>query len=688
MLRLQRMLTRRGFLWILAALSILPAALAFGAPGAAAQETPRKSAKPEPPNDEYLRKVIKWNPWFLAAASGDTKTIQDYLTSGTQVNARDTFGRTALYVATAYEHADIVRLLLKAGADPNLPSEDPTWVRTQTALETTQKSGNKEVESALAQAGASMTAPPSLPRKHEEDYPPLYQAIADDSTATLRALLEKGSFLREDTVGAEMDLPHFALNTRRADCFSILLEKGLGPSGAQEERNALLKAAVYHYRATDTQRLLHAGASINTLPEYHLRRVVEKRDKELLWILLDSDMKLTNGVILSAVGTGDVEMVKTLSERSVNFSREAGYTALRIAAVHGNKKMVEYLLEKGVNPKPSGEKGPSLVEAVLRERHEDMADFLVQKGAEPVSEERRNQILHRRLEYTVTTETLASSEALSTGSLANAIDLGRYTLYQVTRKENTPDYPDIQKDRFLVFAESPDRIPVGSADRGLYFMDIQNISTDGDPPRYSWALVLGDDSKTSHEWLKLSWLEPGKIASVQWRTLYSGSGAITDEWTSILLTKGQRVTPIFTWMVNTYGRSGVSYWDTRDQVYSWDSRHRILTIRQTWQSFSGWDPERIRRLVVPEPLNSGMEHDHPRGTETTWRYRLEGEKFHYVGGQKVEKVAGGFPVLDVAEEYGVTIRRLVELNPELKGKVFCAGPVVVSTSISPIDKDR
>jgi ankyrin repeat protein len=40
------------------------------------------------------------------------KTVQDYLTSRTQVNARDTFGRTALYVATAYEHADVVRLLL------------------------------------------------------------------------------------------------------------------------------------------------------------------------------------------------------------------------------------------------------------------------------------------------------------------------------------------------------------------------------------------------------------------------------------------------------------------------------------------------------------------------------------------------------------------------------------------------
>ena len=684
MLRLQRMLTRRGFLWILAALSILPAALAFGAPGAAAQETPRKSAKPEPPNEEYLRKVIKWNPWFLAAASGDTKTIQDYLTSGTQVNARDTFGRTALYVATAYEHADIVRLLLKSGADPTGPHRSG-----QTARDIAAQSGNKQIEALFPKAETEVAAAPSVHTRIEE-LPSFWQAIEDESTPTLRALLKKGSFTREGNLLSGYSVPLRALGRGRMGLYSILLEQGLGPSGTQEEKNTLLQAAAMYRRTQDFQRLLDAGASIACISYHEFQRSIEKRDKVFLRVLLDAGAKPTDGLIYLAVGTGDVELVKLLCERGVSVRTQNSGTLLAVAVGKGDIKMVEYLLDMGADPKAYGERDLTLVEHALSRKREDIADLLIQKGAKPVSEERRTFLLKPARDYTVTTETLVSAQTLSTGSLVSAIDLSEYNLYQVTRKENTPEYPDIRIDRFLVFAGSPDRILVGQLGREEEFYVWERTrNVDGQDLGPGWTGTLRDCPKDDQESVKLAWLEPGRIVIVRWCYRMAGQGGGTEERMAILAVKGNRVRMVLSWGALLYMWGGGGCYTTGNQAWSWDSREKVLSVRYTRKGHSEMDLHTTRRLMVPLSDYSGDEIPRSEGgTETTWRYRLLGDRFEYLGGQQVEKIAGGFPVLDVAEEYGLTIRRLVELNAELQGKVFCTGPVVVSTSISPIDKDR
>ncbi len=54
-----------------------------------------------------------------AAQRGDTATLRALLASGTDVNAADPHGRTALIEAVAGQHVDAVQLLLSAGATPD-----------------------------------------------------------------------------------------------------------------------------------------------------------------------------------------------------------------------------------------------------------------------------------------------------------------------------------------------------------------------------------------------------------------------------------------------------------------------------------------------------------------------------------------------------------------------------------------
>ena len=66
------------------------------------------------------------------------------------VDARDTEGVTILMLASYYGHAEIVRLILDHGADPNLRDR-----RGRTALMRAESGGHTQVVAMLRQSGAN-----------------------------------------------------------------------------------------------------------------------------------------------------------------------------------------------------------------------------------------------------------------------------------------------------------------------------------------------------------------------------------------------------------------------------------------------------------------------------------------------------------------------------------------------------
>ncbi|KAJ3400776.1 hypothetical protein HDV05_000845, partial [Chytridiales sp. JEL 0842] len=60
------------------------------------------------------------NVW-IAAGEGKLDVVEGYLKNGTDPNAHDEFGYTALHAAASYNHTSMIDLLVKYGGNPNIP---------------------------------------------------------------------------------------------------------------------------------------------------------------------------------------------------------------------------------------------------------------------------------------------------------------------------------------------------------------------------------------------------------------------------------------------------------------------------------------------------------------------------------------------------------------------------------------
>jgi ankyrin repeat protein len=98
---------------ILAALCIVGLATIFGGSG-------RASAQVAP----TAQQTARYDGLFAAAQRGDAAGITRLITTGSDVRARDGYGRTPLHVAAYAGHHDAMRALAAGGVDPNALEND------------------------------------------------------------------------------------------------------------------------------------------------------------------------------------------------------------------------------------------------------------------------------------------------------------------------------------------------------------------------------------------------------------------------------------------------------------------------------------------------------------------------------------------------------------------------------------
>ncbi len=104
-------------------------------------------------------RAAKYAPLHTTVVRGDIQAIEDLLAKGTDVNARDEDGYTALFIAALRGHKEVVELLLAKGADINARLDvDAKGAGGWTSLHAASRHDRKSVAQLLIAKGADVNA--------------------------------------------------------------------------------------------------------------------------------------------------------------------------------------------------------------------------------------------------------------------------------------------------------------------------------------------------------------------------------------------------------------------------------------------------------------------------------------------------------------------------------------------------
>lgn len=173
--------------------------------------------------DEARRETILG--FIDAAGDGRLKIVELYLKAGVEINARDQYQQTALYVAAAERQFATALFLLGAGADPNLANEDgrtPLLTSIHSGFDTVnyiRQPQSARLVSALMERGADPNA------RDIDGTTPLEEAARIGDAETIRALVARGANLSTKNNEGETPLD-IAARELRGLAVKALIENG------------------------------------------------------------------------------------------------------------------------------------------------------------------------------------------------------------------------------------------------------------------------------------------------------------------------------------------------------------------------------------------------------------------------------------------------------------------------------
>ncbi len=157
-----------------------------------------------------------------AAHHDDEQLIGELIKSGADVKRENRYGVTALSLACTNGNAPIVELLLQAGADPNAKLRGG-----ETILMTAARTGKLGPVTALIAAGAEINATESRSQTA------IMWAAADGHADVVKALLDAGADFRTPLKSGFTPL-FFAVREGRSEVVKILLAAGAGVNDAMK----------------------------------------------------------------------------------------------------------------------------------------------------------------------------------------------------------------------------------------------------------------------------------------------------------------------------------------------------------------------------------------------------------------------------------------------------------------------
>jgi len=350
-------------------------------------------------------------PLMLAARTGNVSAVKLLIDRGANVNAADEFkGYTALLFAATENQPEVARLLIEHGADVNAPSRrfefgslkeasgGALMERAEggmTPLQYAAREGNVETGQVLIAAGADVNTP-----EPQHAFTPMLIAIYNGKYDFAGLLMEHGARVNDGSLYMAIELRNMDTYTNHpnppetdrtltaTDIVKMLLARGADPNQVFDKKPPQIQ--------TQGTVVVPPGGT----PLY---RAVKAADLTVMRMLLDkganAGLAIKNGgtPLMLAAGGGPpraqedevvdktgradpVEVIKMILDAGadINAVNDQQNTALHLAALRGNDKVVQYLAGRGAKLDVKNKQGKTPAE-VAPKRTADLIAKLMKK---------------------------------------------------------------------------------------------------------------------------------------------------------------------------------------------------------------------------------------------------------------------------------------------------------------------
>ena len=370
--------------------------------------------------DTYLHKAVYQD--------FSKEVLQALVDHGVNVNARNDCNKTALSAAFSLRNEDAVRVILTAGADPNIVDADgDTCLHkavyhafskeviqaliyygvnvngrndyNQTALSLAASKRNEDAISILLTAGAD----PNIVDAFGDTC--LHKAVFQDcSKEILRAMIDYGANVNGTNSELETALT-VACSKGYEDGISTMLNAGADPNIVDADGDTCLYKAVFQECSKDVlQTMVDLGANVNAINGEHdtaLSVACSKGHEDAISIMLNAgadpniidaggDTCLHNAVFQDC----SREVLQAMLEHGAKMNATNGYheTALSVACSQGNENAISVLLIAEADPNIVDADGDTcLHNAVLQGCSKDVLQAMVDHSANVNAKNRENQ---------------------------------------------------------------------------------------------------------------------------------------------------------------------------------------------------------------------------------------------------------------------------------------------------------
>jgi len=339
-------------------------------------------------------------PLAWACAWGSTNAAELLISRGANVNAGNRYGSTPLHVAAYNQKPAMVALLVRKGGDVNART-DIGWTPLHKAMEKLAMAPANETPPAdkvakvvsavelLLASGAAVNA------QGAHVGTPIHMAALTGQKALVQMLIDKGADVSSRSDDGQTPL-YQAAKKGSADVAKLLLSRRADVNARTKSGYTALMASASNGNPGVAKVLLEHGADVGVRDKDGVTALLSACRSLLIRYTLEASTPGANDLRRKVPGADWVAEREMLQRVKGDFSAIAvmlvnrgadpnlaapGFTPLGAAATVGDYALAQALLVNGAKISDAS-KGETALHAAIAERHGNVAELLIDRGAD------------------------------------------------------------------------------------------------------------------------------------------------------------------------------------------------------------------------------------------------------------------------------------------------------------------